>query len=97
MIKHLLARLICPATKWLATALNGSGFGRIFFLGRPGLHDEIVERISNTMRVIITLACGECKRRNYVTTKNKKTTPDRLEQNKYCRFCRSVHAHKETK
>ncbi|MFN3429901.1 MAG: 50S ribosomal protein L33 [Candidatus Sericytochromatia bacterium] len=49
------------------------------------------------MRVIITLACGECKRRNYVTTKNKKTTPDRLEQNKYCRFCRSVHPHKETK
>ena len=49
------------------------------------------------MRVIITLACGECKRRNYVTTKNKKTTPDRLEQNKYCRFCRKHIAHRETK
>lgn len=49
------------------------------------------------MRVIITLACGTCKRRNYVTSKNKKTTPDRLEQNKYCRFCRAHHAHKETK
>lgn len=49
------------------------------------------------MRVIITLACGECKRRNYVTTKNKKTHPDRLELNKFCRTCRSYHAHKETK
>jgi large subunit ribosomal protein L33 len=49
------------------------------------------------MRVIINLACGECKQRNYVTTKNKKTHPDRLELNKYCRFCRSYHPHKETK
>lgn len=49
------------------------------------------------MRVILTLACGECKRRNYVTTKNKKTTPDRLELSKYCRYCRTVHPHKETK
>lgn len=31
------------------------------------------------MRVIITLACTECKRRNYTTTKNKRNTPDRLE------------------
>ena len=35
------------------------------------------------MRVIINLACGECKQRNYVTTKNKKTHPDRLELRKY--------------
>ena len=80
----------------------GSGPGRIFFLkrGREALAELVgqnVERIIDTMRVIITLACGECKRRNYVTTKNKKTTPDRLELNKYCRFCRSYHAHKETK
>jgi large subunit ribosomal protein L33 len=27
----------------------------------------------------IVLQCGDCKSRNYVTTKNKKTTPDRLE------------------
>ncbi len=27
----------------------------------------------------IVLQCTECKSRNYVTTKNKKTTPDRLE------------------
>ncbi|MCI5211601.1 MAG: 50S ribosomal protein L33, partial [Candidatus Electrothrix sp. ATG2] len=27
------------------------------------------------MRDIITLACMECKQRNYTTTKNKRTTP----------------------
>ena len=30
-------------------------------------------------REIITLQCGDCKERNYSTTKNKKTTTDRLE------------------
>jgi len=49
------------------------------------------------MREIIALACNDCKRRNYSKTKNKKTTPDRLELRKYCRFCRKHTAHKETK
>ena len=49
------------------------------------------------MRDIIALACGDCKRRNYSTTKNKKKTTERLAMNKYCRFCRKHTAHKETK
>jgi large subunit ribosomal protein L33 len=49
------------------------------------------------MRDIITLACTECKRRNYSTTKNKKTIPDRLELKKYCKFCKKHVVHKETK
>ncbi len=49
------------------------------------------------MRVKITLACGECKQRNYDTKKNKKNDPDRLEMMKYCRFCRKHTLHKETK
>jgi large subunit ribosomal protein L33 len=49
------------------------------------------------MREIVTLACGQCKRRNYTTNKNKRTTPDKLEFKKYCRFCRSHTLHKETK
>ena len=40
------------------------------------------------MRDIIALACTECKRRNYSTTKNKKKTTERLEMSKFCRFCR---------
>ena len=39
------------------------------------------------MRVKITLACTECKQRNYNTTKEKKLHPDRVETKKYCRFC----------
>ncbi|MBI2437806.1 MAG: 50S ribosomal protein L33 [Lentisphaerae bacterium] len=38
------------------------------------------------VREIISLACSECKRRNYTTTKNKKLKPDRIELKKYCRF-----------
>ena len=49
------------------------------------------------MRVKITLACTECKQRNYNTMKNKKNDPDRLEMNKYCRFCRKHVLHRETK
>jgi large subunit ribosomal protein L33 len=49
------------------------------------------------MRDIITLACVDCKNRNYTTTKNKKTTPDKLELKKYCPTCRKHTAHKETK
>ncbi len=51
----------------------------------------------DTMRERITLACTECKQRNYDTMKNKKNDPDRLEMNKYCPFCRKHTLHKETK
>ena len=49
------------------------------------------------MRTRITLACTECKQRNYNTTKEKKTHPDRMEIKKYCRFCKTHTLHKETK
>lgn len=49
------------------------------------------------MRVKITLACTECKQRNYDTMKDKKNNPDRLEMNKYCPFCKKHTLHKETK
>ena len=49
------------------------------------------------MRDNIILQCGECKRRNYVTTKNKKTTTGKLEFSKFCRFCRKHTSHKEAR
>ncbi len=49
------------------------------------------------MRVNITLACNECRERNYSTKKNKKNVPDRLERQKYCPVCRKHTLHKETK
>ncbi|MBI5572812.1 MAG: 50S ribosomal protein L33 [Desulfomonile tiedjei] len=49
------------------------------------------------MRDIVTLACSDCKRRNYSTTKNKKKTPDKLQFKKYCSYCRTHTLHRETK
>lgn len=49
------------------------------------------------MRQGITLACTECKQRNYTTDKNKKNNPDRIELKKYCKFCKTTTVHKETK
>ena len=49
------------------------------------------------MRTKITLACTECKQRNYNTTKDKKNHPERMEIKKYCRFCRKHTLHRETK
>ncbi len=49
------------------------------------------------MREIITLACTECKQRNYTTTKNKKTTTGKIELKKYCRFDKKHTLHRESK
>lgn len=49
------------------------------------------------MRVKVTLACQECKQRNYNSMKNKKNNPDRIELEKYCKFCKKHTTHKETK
>ena len=45
----------------------------------------------------IILQCTECKERNYVTTKNKKNQPNRLEFKKFCRRCRKHQLHRENK
>jgi large subunit ribosomal protein L33 len=49
------------------------------------------------MREIITMACTQCKRRNYSTTKNRRNTTERIELKKYCKFCKDHTVHKETK
>jgi large subunit ribosomal protein L33 len=49
------------------------------------------------VRVIINLACQDCKEHNYTTKKNRANDPDRLEIKKYCPRCRRHTAHKETK
>jgi large subunit ribosomal protein L33 len=48
-------------------------------------------------REIVTMQCGDCKERNYSTTKNRKTTTERLEFKKFCRRCRKHTPHKEVK
>ena len=49
------------------------------------------------MQENVSLACPECKRRNYTTTKNKKTMTDKLSLKKFCPACRSHTQHKEGK
>ena len=41
--------------------------------------------------------CTECKERNYLSKKNKRNNPDRLEVKKYCPRERRVTLHRETK
>lgn len=48
-------------------------------------------------RQVISLACDVCKERNYVTEKNRKNDPGRLELNKFCRRCGKHTLHRETR
>ena len=49
------------------------------------------------VRLGITLACTECKRRNYHTVKNRLNDRDRIELMKYCRWDRKHTLHRETR
>lgn len=45
----------------------------------------------------ITLKCTVCGEENYITTKNKRKQPERIEKNKYCPRCKKETVHKEKK
>jgi large subunit ribosomal protein L33 len=49
------------------------------------------------IRTVITLACTECKGRNYTSQKNRRNDQARLELKKYCPRCRVHTLHRETK
>ena len=57
----------------------------------------VVKMAAKGPRENIILECTECKRRNYMTSKNKRNNTDRLEIVKYCKFCKKRTTHKETK
>jgi large subunit ribosomal protein L33 len=52
---------------------------------------------SKDIRPVITMACSECKERNYTTQKNRRNDQTRLEFKKYCPRCRKHTVHKESK
>jgi large subunit ribosomal protein L33 len=52
---------------------------------------------SSDVRPKITLACTECKERNYITKKNRRNDPDRMELKKYCRRDKRHTVHRETR
>ena len=45
----------------------------------------------------VTLACTECKERNYITSKHRVNQRERIELRKYCRRCRTHVVHRETR
>ncbi|MCL1949207.1 MAG: 50S ribosomal protein L33 [Turicibacter sp.] len=49
------------------------------------------------MRVNLTLKCVDCGEENYISKKNKRNNPERLEMKKYCPKCRKSTAHREKK
>jgi large subunit ribosomal protein L33 len=64
---------------------------------RRAVREKSIKARWKVVRVKITLACTDCKQRNYNMTKEKKNHPDRMETKKYCRFCKKHTLHKETK
>lgn len=48
-------------------------------------------------RVIITMACTDCKMRNYSTQKNRKNDSGRIELKKFCMTCGHSTVHRETR
>lgn len=69
----------------------------VFFFEKDAKPLGVGKMAKKEDRIIITLACGTCKRRNYTTMKNKRNDADRLEIKKFCKFCRQHIDHKETK
>jgi len=52
---------------------------------------------SADVRPKITMACVDCKERNYITKKNRRNDPDRLELKKFCPRCKASTVHRETR
>jgi len=48
-------------------------------------------------RIVITLACTECRERNYTSSKNRRNDTGRLELQKYCPRCKAHTLHREAK
>jgi large subunit ribosomal protein L33 len=57
-------------------------------------------------RIYITLECTMCKENNslrshgvsrYLTSKNRRNNPEKIQLSKYCRYCNQHTIHKEIK
>jgi len=47
-------------------------------------------------RLLLGMVCTVCKSQNYITSRNKLNTPEKLVLKKYCKNCRKRQSHKET-
>ena len=70
--------------------------GSIPIVGSVRYLDGLVTMAKKAIRMVITLACTECKEHNYTSEKNRRNDPSRLELKKYCPRCRAHTVHRET-
>jgi large subunit ribosomal protein L33 len=94
---------LVPAMRWCprparARLLAPRAWAGFFFAWAAVQNDAgIYAMARGDVRIAVTLACEECKRRNYQTNKSKRNNPDRITLRKYCRWCRCHTSHKETR
>jgi large subunit ribosomal protein L33 len=91
--------LACSPDAKRARLLCTSRLGGVFLRPEPlSTYDAgIYIMARGDVRIAITLACEECKHRNYQTNKSKRNNPDRISLRKYCRWCRKHTSHRETR
>jgi large subunit ribosomal protein L33 len=86
-----------------ARAVRSLGAGGLSFLlagtlvGDGSLESRYQAMAKSDTRPKVTLACVECKDRNYITTKNRNNQRERIELKKHCPRCNAHQAHRETK
>jgi len=47
-------------------------------------------------RLLLAMVCTVCKSQNYITSRNKLNTPEKLVLSKYCKMCKKHTEHKES-
>ena len=93
---HARARLTLASSPLDSAPTSRPAAARLRAPGRRLLPSEGA-MARGDVRIAVTLACEECKRRNYQTEKSKRNNPDRVEFRKYCRWCGKHTPHKETR
>ncbi|TKA12984.1 50S ribosomal protein L33 [Actinacidiphila oryziradicis] len=83
----------------MCSRLRDRSFNRLLLLCSSSISrsSRSTHVAATDVRPKITLACVECKERNYITKKNRRNDPDRLEMKKYCPRCNVHTAHRETR
>jgi large subunit ribosomal protein L33 len=96
--EHALALAVCSEPK--RARLLGPRAWAGFFFAQSRLSTTtqgFLIMARGDVRIAVTLACEECKHRNYQTNKSKRNNPDRITLRKYCRWCRKHTSHRETR
>ncbi len=78
-------------------ASDWTGLNRLEHAAHDQKKRRPVASKSSDVRPKITLACTECKERNYITKKNRRNNPDRLEMKKFCPRDGKHTLHRETR